>query len=526
MKKLFAPPLIIIMLFSITSLTLSCKKKSINLSAVLKTPNIGDFTIPTHIVNDGSFDLSSPTSDSKGAFSYISSNVAVATISGTKVNILAVGTTTITATQAADGNFSSGSKTAALNVTAIPPGLVAPSITGFTVAPVTKTVGTKFNLVAPTSNSAGSFAYLSSDQSVATITGTQVTITGVGTTTITALQAANGNYTAGSVTADLVIAIGTPTITNFTIAAHKYGDVPFTLSDPSSNSNGAFTYTSSDPTVASISATNKVTILKVGTSTIKATQAATANFTTGFVTANLVITVGTPTITNFIVASHNLGDASFFLSDPQSNSSGPFTFTSSNSAVASVTGYTVTIKGLGTTTIKATQGATGSFTTGSISANLIIKIVEGTAYAGGTVFYVDNTGTHGLIAAPVDAPNIGEVKWASINFPTGAVSLTDGSFNTNKLVALYGQAAYAASTCKYYTGGGFTDWFLPSKNQLETLFSKQNLIGGLPPNLFYWSSTEDSNDYNSAWILGSNNGSLSYTVPKTGTAKARPIRAF
>lgn len=72
-----------------------------------------------------------------------------------------------------------------------------PNITKVTSAP-------PFQLTPPTSNSAGTFSYTSSNLSVATIAGTTVTITGFGTSTITASQASdNANYGAGSITATL-----------------------------------------------------------------------------------------------------------------------------------------------------------------------------------------------------------------------------------------------------------------------------------------------------------------------------------
>ncbi len=79
-----------------------------------------------------------------------------------------------------------------------------PTITGFTVP--AKLVGAApFTLTAPTSNSPGAFTYSSDNASVATVSGSTCTITGAGTCTITANQAAAGGYTAGSTGATLVV---------------------------------------------------------------------------------------------------------------------------------------------------------------------------------------------------------------------------------------------------------------------------------------------------------------------------------
>jgi len=72
----------------------------------------------------------------------------------------------------------------------------------------------------------------------------------------------------------------TPTITDFNISTKTYGDIPFTITPPTSNSDGAFTYTSSNTEVATIYG-EIITIVGPGTSTILATQAATPNYTSG-----------------------------------------------------------------------------------------------------------------------------------------------------------------------------------------------------------------------------------------------------
>ena len=64
------------------------------------------------------FQLTAPTSNSGGSFSYTSSNTAVATISGTTVTVVGAGVSTITAIQAAFGNFASGTTSTSFTVVA------------------------------------------------------------------------------------------------------------------------------------------------------------------------------------------------------------------------------------------------------------------------------------------------------------------------------------------------------------------------------------------------------------------------
>jgi hypothetical protein len=68
-------------------------------------PILTNFSIPAKQVGDSSFTITPPTSASTGSFSYTSSNESVATISGNQITIVGEGSSTITATQAAAGNF-------------------------------------------------------------------------------------------------------------------------------------------------------------------------------------------------------------------------------------------------------------------------------------------------------------------------------------------------------------------------------------------------------------------------------------
>jgi len=166
--------------------------------------------------------------------------------------------------------------------------LLSPTIS---LSEISKNYGDSGFTVTATSNSAGTFTYVSSNAAVATIAGNTVTIIGAGSTTITVTQAANGDYTSGSTTAVLTVNPIAPTIGTFN-AVNKYlGDIPFTLTAPSSNSAGAFSYVSGSTGVATV-AGNTVTLVSNGTSTITATQAANGNYTSGTKTMTLTVYFG------------------------------------------------------------------------------------------------------------------------------------------------------------------------------------------------------------------------------------------
>ena len=92
----------------------------------------------------------------------------------------------------------------------------------------------------------------------------------------------------------------------------------------------------------------------------------------------------------------------------------------------------------------------------------------------------------------------------------------------------------AAQVAQYYTGGGQTDWFLPSKDELDALFyySNRAAIGGFTPGGWYWSSTQamtndGSKGYNYAVFRSFQNQTIQqYQTYKEYTLGVRPIRAF
>ena len=125
---------------------------------------------------------------------------------------------------------------------------------------------------------------------------TLVSSTGGTPATITATQASFLDFGAATKTASLT-ASNTTTVfsTVFSVPANKlYGDAPFALVPPTSNNpDGAFSYTSSNISVATIGTggnSNILTITGVGSTTITVTQAATATYTANTATASLVVT--------------------------------------------------------------------------------------------------------------------------------------------------------------------------------------------------------------------------------------------
>ena len=116
--------------------------------------------------------------------------------------------------------------------------------------------------------------------------------------TITATQGTFNDFTTNTATAALTITqTATVFSTTFTVPAKYTSSAPFALTPPTSNNpTGAFSYTSSNLSVATIGVganSNIVTLIgrgAPGTSTITVTQAATATHTANTATATLIVT--------------------------------------------------------------------------------------------------------------------------------------------------------------------------------------------------------------------------------------------
>ena len=121
-----------------------------------------------------------------------------------------------------------------------------------------------------------------------------------------------------------------------------------------------------------------------------------------------------------------------------------------------------------------------------------VKLKIGQLHQGGIIFYLDETGKHGLIAAPEDQTTSTGIQWYNGSYiETGATgrAIGTGKSNTTKIVQAQGNGSYAARLCDGLVLNGYSDWFLPSKDELNELCINKEAIGGFSDGI-YWSSSE------------------------------------
>ena len=163
----------------------------------------------------------------------------------------------------------------------------------------------------------------------------------------------------------------------------------------------------------------------------------------------------------------------------------------------------------------------------------ITEYIVGMEAEGGIVFYLDETGEHGLVAALED---LGQFEWGCYEESVdGAdrISIGTGYQNTMDIVNqgcvtenLGITAAQAALDAEI---NGYSDWYLPSRDELYEMYNtigSQGNIGGFATSgsKVYWSSSEESIN-NSAWFVFFSDGSM-YHGSKYNAHRVRVIRAF
>jgi hypothetical protein len=147
----------------------------------------------------------------------------------------------------------------------------------------------------------------------------------------------------------------------------------------------------------------------------------------------------------------------------------------------------------------------------------------GDAFGGGIIFQITKGADgkeHGLI---VSADNLGKAPFsANTSQDIGASSTSDGAANTAACIKAGVAKTDAAGLCDAYEKDGFTDWFLPAIDQLQTLY-KAIKTEKTPGPQFSWSST--SAHPGSATGLEFNDGT-STDSNKHRPGIVRAVRAF
>jgi uncharacterized protein (TIGR02145 family) len=117
----------------------------------------------------------------------------------------------------------------------------------------------------------------------------------------------------------------------------------------------------------------------------------------------------------------------------------------------------------------------------------------GQSYGGGVIFWIDGTGKHGMIS-PTSDQSTG-VQWGCQGTLIGTgTAIGTGITNTAAIVAGCSTPGIAARVCDDLNLNGFTDWYMPSKYELNEMYINRNVLGGFAATS-YWNSSEQNSIY-------------------------------
>jgi hypothetical protein len=291
-------------------------------------------------------------------------------------------------------------------------------------------------------------------------------------------------------------------------------------------------------------------------------------------TASVVAVVpGAPTIGTATATSATTATVAF--TAPASNGGATITVYTATSSPSGITGTlsqagsgTITVSGLtgGTSytfTVKATNSA-GQSAASAASNSITTALAIGQAYGGG--FFAGQISTAGngianfnLVIGPAASAQNSSKQWKTTNTTTaGTTSVINGPANS---AAMNNADHPAAQFCEGLTIGGFSDWYMPARNELELFYynlkpttgsnatgqgantnavpTHGNYTAGTPaktsvaafqeggaealaPNDRYWSSTQAF--AGSAWNIGSGDGEQDNFFNKTNSTYVRAVR--
>ena len=179
---------------------------------------------------------------------------------------------------------------------------------------------------------------------------------------------------------------------------------------------------------------------------------------------------------------------------------------------------------LGGTPVAASGGSSPAQAPAPVSISTTYNLGD-RGPAGGIIFYDkgnDSGGWRYLEAAPAD---LAKIQWQSSSTDVSGTKDTIGSGRENTQMTIRYNVR-PAMLCQQYSLGGYQDWFLPSKAELDLMYINLKVIRdvGNFSDDWYWSSTQAS--YSAyAWAHRFSDGNQE-DRNKSNAYSVRPIRQF
>lgn len=187
--------------------------------------------------------------------------------------------------------------------------------------------------------------------------------------------------------------------------------------------------------------------------------------------------------------------------------------------------------------ITATIAVNNSGTIKNLTATInLIDVNEIGEYKfGGVIFWVNAAGNGGLVCAIIDQSS--GIQWyngLSLNTTALGKVIGTGQANTTAIINAQGIGSYAAKLCDDLSLNGFSDWFLPSIDELKQMRINKSIIdatsvansGTEIEATHYWSSTEYSESLQAAEAVSFTTSSATFLEFKNSSHKVRAVRRW
>ncbi len=315
--------------------------------------------------------------------------------------------------------------------------------------------------------------------------------------------------------------IGTGTYTQIGTVATNIA----TYSDVAVSAGNTYTYRVFSTNSAGNSTTysNEVTItiplpVTVPVSTTTATSSITS---TGAISGGTISSDGGGTVTARGVVWSTSTNPTISLTTKTTDGTGTGSFASTITGLTANTQYYV--RSYATNSAGTSYGNEITFTT---------LPTIGQSYQGGVIAYILQPGDsgyvagefHGIISATTD--QVINITWGNgswISTGATATALRTGNANTNTIVSVLSTGNYAARLCYDLVLNGYSDWYLPSRDEMSKMILNKNAIGGFS-SANYWSSSEY--DIRNAYYSNFTSGSANLVGDKLTVANVRAVRSF
>ena len=160
------------------------------------------------------------------------------------------------------------------------------------------------------------------------------------------------------------------------------------------------------------------------------------------------------------------------------------------------------------------------------------QLAIGDFHEGGVIFYLDDTGEHGLISAVADQSF--EAEWGcqpTVVAGANGIEIGTGEQNTLDIIGTCSSTDIASSLCSNLVLNDYSDWFLASKDELNELYLNREKVnetalangGNKLEDTEYWSSSHETS--NTVFIQSFTAGNV-FGDFENGLYNVRAIRSF